>query len=377
MRSVLVVVLFLLLAGCASPKEPTDSTDGGKNPAAAALASPAPVPLRFAAGNFEALNTFKKTFQPTDICTFQCNGAGIQRIDLTPFIPANAPVEISVTTTSDGSVDARLDYKDAQPVRQSRTGGQGGADVISALVTRADSGAVELILQREFGFRGATPVDANVEVRSVVRADVLAAGVPAAVNLAPGAVINFTGEDVDQAVLLLPNGEILRDVVAPFSFTVPNGTSGESVLMVVGGDANVVGPNVTMTAKRVAMTVGSLHPVQNGAPTKWDFSTEKTPLLVGVAFARTQGVSFISVAALGPYSIKVTAPGNVPVIERSSNCNGIPLSCANTLFFAGSTSPAFSSQFLGEYLKAGTYSVEIAAQQATGYSAYEYVLNVI
>lgn len=384
-RSWATLGAFLLLAGCASPPAAQDEAAAPGPESTTGLAAVAPTPLHFASGNFESLTTYDATFAPTDMCVPECSGTALQLIDLSDIVPADAPVEMTIKVTSDGSVSAGLVFQDAEPVRiEQQGGGQSGfggsPDIqISALVVRAAAGTVELRLTHRFasaasGPGAASPVTANVEARTVVRSQLLVGGMPAAIDLEPGQVLNFSNPDLDQ-VVLFTDAALVRDVDAPFTLEVPDGTRGDVIVMVIGGDTQVLGPNTTMAARRVVAIEGDAKDIGSGTDTTFDITATKPPLLVGIALEpKDPAAGFFSVGDfLGPYSVTITSPGNVDVLDETPQCDAF---CQNPLDFFGDGDAVHQTSFLNEYLTAGTYSIVISAEQTNNYQATPYTLQI-
>lgn len=382
MRVAWVAVLALFMSGCAGSAPPAaDASDApaGVAPTLAAV----PVPLRFASGDFESLYGDEATFAATDICNPQCSGNAVQMIDLTDAIPAEAPVELSVSVRHDGSIRASLVFEDADPVQIDQPnsgggfGGGGSNTQISALVTRAPAGTVQLRLTHQMSFPPkADAVTATIEVRSVVRADTLVSSMPTKVTLDPGAILNFTNGDLDRVAMFLDDGTVLYDVDGPFTLTVPETARGPVTIMVVGGSTQVEGPNTTMTARRVEVVPGDSKDIANGGETAMSLTAAKPPLLVGVSISRKPTYEFVSAAPiLGTYTVTITTPNNVVVLDETASCD-LPVCEFSPFAFSGDTIPALESDFMDEYLVPGAYSIVISAAQSNNYQAMPYYLQI-
>lgn len=380
MRVACLAIVALLLSGCAEDA-PTETTTGSTTSLTSSLSVQDEVPLNFASGDYEALASFEATFTGTDSCFPQCSGTARQVIDLTPYVPAEAPVELTVNIQHDGSVESTLIFEEATPIRQDREGGGqggGGATQLSALMVRNSAGTVELRLTHRINPGSPNGVTATIEVRSVVRADVLVPGIPAAVNLPPGSILNFTNDELEQAVLITGDGTVVRDLDTPFSLQVPNGT-GDSIVMVLGGDTKVLGPNVTMEARRVVEEMTPPKDLAAGETTL-QLDAPKAPLLLGVVISsKNSGVPFLDgPSVLGPFQVTVTSPANVAVLEedcQGGGGGGFPL-CGAALAFGGDDA-YFQTAFLDEYLVPGAYTVSITTQQVNGYEAFAYQVQII
>lgn len=360
MRKALVVVA-VLLAGCASEDPTTD--EAPLTEAAPAVALAAPTPLRFASGDYEGALQDTATFTATEQCFFDCELLGGEQVfDLSDIVPAQAPVELTVTVNG---ARASMSFEDA-----SALGAQGGemgefdgqATGFGVIVTRGESGKVLLHVYNPggiFSFPPNTAPSASWEARSVVRADRLVAGVPAAVPLKPGQTLNLTGESVEEAILIAPDGQATRDSTAPFSL-MANGTAGEYIVLMLGQDSTgVTGPEVEMLAKRIVIVREDPQPLASGGANTWSFRPPSRPLLVGleiesVPLEGTPFPFFSAGSTMTQFEATITTPGNAVVLEASEDCQ--PFVCG---FVFGGFSWGFASEYLDERLEAGDYEASV------------------
>lgn len=361
MRAAWALAIAFVLSGCAAENSPSEplGEESGTDPLTTLLAPESPI--RFASGDYEAIYNDEATFAVTDGCFFDCNGNAVQAFDLTPYMPADAPVELSITIQGDGSIFAYMESVDADSVYYDQDD-DGQVTTISALMVRSPSGTVTLhVAARLFQFPPSETRVATIEVRSVVRAGVLVPYMPAAIELAAGDSINFTGLDVDGVVLLAPDGTLVRDETAPFTVSA-NGTSGTYFAIVQGdGPAQVFGPNTTMLAKRITYVETEPYDLSSGQA-NFDFTPEGRPLWVGFGIQSQENPAagdWSAAAFVSSYDVTITAPGGQAVVEASDNC-GSP--CDFTVI--GYMYEGYSSNYIDESLVPGTYSVAITAQGA-------------
>lgn len=353
MWKVALVLVALMLAGCASDPAPAD--DAAPTTAGSASAAPflaAPEPLRFAAGNYEGNMTGEATFSITDQAIVGVS-PGVVTFDLSDIIPADAPVELVVNVEG---ARADLEFIDASSIGgDNEFNGQGTN--FAALVVRGSTGQVLLHIYNPGGFSipPQTNPTASFAAQSVIRPDVVSPYMPVALQLAVGQSVNVTGTDIDEVLILSPTGTFVRDQAEPFEFTA-NDTAGTYVVVVSGDDAvRLYGPNTTLVAKRIASLEEEPRPLTSGTATTWTFDAPSRPLLVGVELSTIPNAGFFGVgSAMTQYELSVTAPGNVGVLQASDTCT--PLCSFGLVGFSFFT---FTTDYLDEGLVAGTYDVSV------------------
>lgn len=361
MRKALVLVAALLLSGCASDDPVDDPTPVAQAGGTVPFASVPQDPLRFASGDFEGGLADTATFSITEQCFFDCELAGGEQVfDLSAIVPPQAPVELTVSVFG---ARASMTFEDATALGAGDGDFgdfDGQATVFGIVVTRAEAGKVLLHVYNPGGFGlppNAAPT-ADWEARSVVRADRLVAGVPAAIELQPGESLNLTGSDVEEALLIAPDGTMTRDQAAPFQVTA-NGTAGTYILLMGGsGSTQVLGPAVPMSAKRMTTVQDEPRALASGSETSWTFTPDGVPLDVGLTLHSAPapvdpfGGGFPSMTAFSTgWQLSLTAPGNVVLIqEDDSFCSP---------FCGGGFRYTTSTEFLDERLRPGEYQVSV------------------
>lgn len=372
-RLLAALLLASLLAGCAGQDAATDpASPEALTGAAAVLETAEPQPLRFASGDYEGDLSGSETFSATDRCIVDCSGAAVRTIDLTPIVPADAPVELVVDL--DGPVYGYLETTDTGIVRQEQSSGTTFS--LSALLSRAASGTVLLHFYKT-GLVSLPPGDVAVSwtAHSAVRAGVLVPYIPASLPLQPGDRLNLTGFGVEEAVLIAPDGGITRVTEAPFELTA-NGTAGQYILLMGGDEASeVLGPDVPMTARRLEHVAEDVHALNGNGDTMWAFTPPGIPLLVGISIRSADspvdpfggGMRDLSAFTTG-WSFAVTGPGNVEVLrEDESFCQ--PL-CGGGFQYATST------DYLQEQVRPGEYQYRVT-YAGNGGAAYGFALVIV
>ena len=375
------LVAALVLSGCASNDPPTaDSLVDGQPgvPGTGTTVVDEPVRLRFASGDYEGMAAGEASWGPADVCFPTCPASALKTFDLTAIIPADAPVELTVTI--DGTAFGTLEGTDASVLQQDSgdeddgTGENDFSNVLSALVVRAESGTVTLTL-RSFSF----PPDpqgnsATWEARSAIRADVLVPFVPALLTLSPGQQLNLTSPNVEEAILIAPDGRVERVQSAPFVVTA--NATGPHVLLMLGEDVSqVLGPNGTvLRAKRIAHQMGEPHALTTGQEATWSFDAPGIPVYAGIEISTVNNAGFFGVGStIQSYAATLTSPNNVVVLDESGDCSGPNGGCGGFSLIGG-FSMGFGTDFLDEYLVPGSYTAAVTVQgnnlQATEFVAY-------
>lgn len=364
MRTLAVVLLLasLTLAGCASQEggeAPLTATVAGNDPGAPY--GVARVPLRFATGDFEGNQTGKADFVIQEQCIMlggSCSGGEVD-FDLTPIVPANAPVELVVKVYG---ANAALEFTDASAVGTDQEGyGEydGQASTFAPIVVRGDAGKVTLRVYNPGGF--GIPPEANpsatYEAHSVVRAGVLVPGVPAALRLEPGDRVNLTSMLIEDVLLIAPDGTPTRVDAAPFEL-VANGTAGEYTILLRGGEATAVyGPNVTLAARRLVEVAEDPRAVPaSGAD--WAFSVPGIPVQVGLTL-QSGGASPVPFGFGSPGSfttrfvLQAVSPTGATVLDEDDQGMCQPI-CGGFRF-------SYGSAYLDDQLRAGDYAMHVEA----------------
>lgn len=361
MRTALLAVVALLLSGCASAAPSAGDPAVDDAIAAADPFAAPPAPLRFAIGDYEGSLAGDATFSIAAQCFFECTAGGEEVVDLTSIVPAEAPVELVVTVQQ---ANAQLEFVDAYAIGSGADGfGEfdGQATNFAAIVIRGDSGKVLLRIYNPggFGFPPNTAPTASYEAQSVVRSERLVANVPAAVQMRPGEVLNLTGDAVEEAILIAPDGALTRDATAPFSLQA-NGTAGAYTVLMLGTDSTYVyGPGTTMAAKRVERVEGDPEPLASGSATTFTFTAQTRPLMVGLEIGSTPvpgtPVPFVTAGStMTQFEATVTGPNGAVLIDEGQVC--MPL-CG---FAFGGFTRGMASDYLDDRLQAGTYEVTVS-----------------
>lgn len=340
----LLAGLVLLLAGCTD--EAASPQDDARPPGPAAPFAPKPEPMQFASGPYEDNLTGDATYSITDQAIIGVN-SGEVIFDLTPIIPAEAPVEMTITLDA----NANVEFIDANAI-----GDTGFGTDFAFIVVRAPTGQVLLHVYNPGGFFPPNPAPtATFTARSVVRADIVNPGIPVAVTLGATDALNVTGEGIEEVVVFGPGGTLQRVEVAPFTVAA-NGTAGEYTLLVSGQQpVQLVGPDATLRAKRILAIEESPRALTSGSPTTWTVQMDQRPLQVRVVLEGGDNTPLFGVGAvMTQYALRVVAPNQVPILEASETCPGV----CNFVPFGGGID-VFDSSWLSPHLEAGPYHVEV------------------
>ena len=359
MRKALVLVAAVLLSGCASEEPPsTTATVAGEMPGVPSSLLAPPTPLRFASGDYAGTLSGDASFSIAEQCVFitgdGCAG-GEQVFDLSEIIPAEAPVELVVEVHG---ARASLEFIDASYLGEAEAEFQGQGTSFANIVVRGQSGQVLLHVYNPggFGFPPNPNPTASFDANTLVRSDRLVADVPASLKMSPGQSINLTNEDVEEAILIAPDGTMTRDTTAPFTL-MANGTAGiYTVIMGGQGSTAITGPDVPLTARRISRVESEPVPLTSGSSTAWSFTPESRPLQVGLEISPMPTVGFWPIGTtVTEYQATLTGPGNILFVDESD-------ACAPTCGFivAGGEDYAFSSAWLDERLQAGAYDVSVS-----------------
>lgn len=359
----LACLCALVLAGCAAPSEPAatsalDGTVASQSPTAVARATNAAI--RFSGEAFTGELAGKVAFAtPPD---------GPFRIDLTSIVPADAPVALTVTLDGYGYATLEMAQAGSNGVTRDTNG-------LSALVTRAPEGTVTLVLSsRSFmGAAGQTSHDVHYVAATVVRPEILPAGLPATVELVAGDVLQVRGDGVTSVVVIAPDGTYVRDESQPFEHnaTLP----GAHTLVALGaGDATLHGPNVTYGARRTQWVAGDTVPLgADGA--QWTATPQGLPLQVRIHVQSDDGAVM---ATRGEIELEVAGPTGATILEYSGTCLPVPGAPCSAVFpvFGGSTGLSVISPFLGDGFAKGDYTATLQTS-SSGHHAWMAWLEIV
>ena len=379
----LLAFAVLLLAGCSSkPPAPAGApaatgTDDGYAPL---LGNDTLYPMQFAGGYREAEMPVAASFAPTDVCLFVGSMCPEKVIDLTPVLPTDVPVELSVSLAVNGDVNAYIDGDDAVSIVQYSSDSESSKTTIDVLLVRGAEGAVTLHVRPFFlsGDDAASGVSATGTAHSVVRASVVPAYVPVSVLLNPGESVNATGDGLEQLVAYPPGGgPAVRDLTAPFGFQGPaTGPAGTYILFATADEAvRFMGPNRTLSAHRLVFMDTEPVDLVSGQEATWDMAVPGLPVEAGVVLESKDTVPGCCAAGsfIGSRSVALLAPGNVQVISDTFSCT-LVVACSATLL--GYTSQWYGSAFLDEHLVPGTYTATVKPDQTNAAEAYSWAMYI-
>lgn len=379
---VAALVASLVLAGCSSKDDPPAQVAG----IAATDLAPGNVtqtmfPLAFAGGTREADLSISETFAPTDACFFgfpDCLGAAERLYDLTPAIPAEVPVEMSIEVTGQGSLGIDFELTDAQFIQLDQEE-NGQTTRIDATLVRATSGTVGMLITFEFPTPDAAQgVTVEGTVHTVTRSDVVPSFLPVAIRLEPGDVVNATGDGLQHFVAFPPSGEPLRALQYPFSLEVPeDGPSGTWILI---GDADealrILGPNRTLAARLLAFVETAPVDVAPNAVTTFALDIPGSPLHAGVAFQskRVADLFIGGLTVLGNHQVSLMSPDRVDVLSGGAMANCSPFCDVSLL--GGIDDFGYTSGFLNEHLRPGSYEASVTMETSNDIQAYGFALFI-
>lgn len=380
MRLALLAVLTLLLAGCTGQTADTAPEGAAAGPSLAEGAAPFSggslsdaeglPPMRFAAAAFESAVVHEETFTAPNTCMLADCEEQVRRIDVTPQVPADAPVELAVVGESDVCLDLTLEVVDGSMLRYE--GGNGG---LSATLFRTSAGTVTLLARNCSFLPGsltANQVVAHFEVRTVVRPETVPTYLPVAVVLAPGDAIVATGDAVEALVVVPPGGRPVHVAQAPFAFNASTQDGAGTYVVVVqgAGDATLTGTNATLRPLAVQVARGTPRPAGSGSPVTWDFEAPGIPLVVGVVVVNDDS---------GPVGGGAYARSN---LDLSVTQGGVELVSASSggllpsIGLAGRTQSAYYSAYLDERLAPGTCTASVSYGTQHGMLAFDVVFWV-
>lgn len=383
----LLAFALLLMAGCSSkPSAPAAAAPqpaGGGDGGAPQPGNDTLYLLQFAGGYREAELPVAVTFAQTDTCLFLGRSVCPEKsVDLTPIVPPGVPVELSVTLAVNSNFNAYITGDDAVSIVQYSSDYGSGTISIDVLLIRGGEGAVALTVQPVFPSAdgAAAGPSATGTAHSVVRASVVPAYVPVAVELNPGETVNATGDGLEQLVAYPPGGgPPVRDLTAPFGFQVPaSGPAGTYILFATADEAVRLmgpGPNRTLSAHRLVYLQTDPVDLVSGQEATWDMAIPGLPVEAGVVLESKDTVPDCCSAGsfVGSRAVSLTAPGNVQVIMDHYDCM-LVVACSMTLL--GNTSEWYGAPFLDEHLVPGTYTASVKADQTNASQAFSWALYI-
>jgi hypothetical protein len=372
-------VLVALLAGCSSKPEAPDASlptpsGGGPGDGSAPAGNATRAQMEFRGGFQETEVAVSESFAPTEACTLsECPR---RSVDLTPLVPPDVPVELSVSLSVDGDLFAFLETSEDVSIVQSSSESSGEEISLDALLVRSPSGTVTLVLMAEFFAFESLPEGASATgtAHTVVRSSVVPAYVPVSVQLGPGETVNATGDGLEQFVAFAPDGVIVRDVTEPFGVTLPaTAAAGSYTLFAVADEAvRLFGPpGRPLAAQRLLHMQTDAVPLQSGAPATWEAAVPGLPVWIGVVLESSEVVPGCCSAGsyTGPHEVRLVGPGNVDVILEQNDCLLPALECPMALVFSY-YAYWYGSGFLSEQLVPGAYTATVTADQAVHAQAY-------
>lgn len=380
MRVILALVLAAaFLAGCtAEPAPATDPEAVPSNPASAEAvaqafgagsASQLPA-LRFTAGDYNSTAVYTGDFPNPNTCILDYCDEQTLTFDLTPQVPADAPVDITATIESDTCLNSRVRIDDGDSTREISSNNFDDAE-IGLRIVRSPAGVVSLILWHCLTIENdpsATSIPVSAEVRTAVRPTVLPTYVPVALELKPGDRLMAMGSDLDDFIVVPPGGAPVH-LLGPFEFNVSaDGPAGTYVAVARGaGEAMLHGTPADMQALPLRWASGEPRPLPNGQELTWDFEVPGVPLWVYIHLEThyEQGTT-TSASALGDHEVIVTQQG-AEVLRADQSCT-IP--CGLSLP-TGYQYWNYWSGYLPESFSSGPMTATITNTLAQGFDVYE------
>ncbi|HUR25944.1 MAG TPA: hypothetical protein VM327_08040 [Candidatus Thermoplasmatota archaeon] len=332
----------------------------------------------FAGGDQEASLSFELTFGPTDPCLFAASlcSHGLQEVDLTPAVPAEVPVGLTVELTGPGNYDLSLVSNEATVVRYEEDYSS-GTWTIDAILVRGSSGTLTLTVQYVLpSVESAQGVTLAGRAHSSARGDVVPAYIPVAVELRPGDVINATGDGLTQFVVFPPEGAPLRAVAFPFGLRVPDTYPAGTYFVVADADEAIrmTGPDRPLSARAITYTRTEPLDVVPGQETTWEMAVPGHPLNAGVVLESKPTSGDLSLASFpGNFKARLTSPENVDVIAVDQPCTPA-VDCGIVL--AGHNGYSSPGTYLDEHLVPGTYLASMTMENGHDMRAYSWAISV-
>ncbi|MEK6975612.1 MAG: hypothetical protein AABY18_04630 [Candidatus Thermoplasmatota archaeon] len=368
MRGPLLLALSLVLAsGCANDPATAPQPDAGQAalPYEAAGNSTLPA-LAFLAGEFNQTLVYEDSFTVPDTC-LQDDCRQVAEFDLTPQVPADAPVELALSLEGTTCLDAWVSIEDGGSVRDVGADNTG----LAAHVVRGDTGTVTLYVRNcslLSGELGATSAPFRAEVRTAVRPTVLPTRVPVSVQLAAGDRLLSMGEDVEELVVYAPGQQPVR-IEKPFEFTA--GTAGTHVVVALGqGEAMLHGPGIPMTALPILTTTGTPRALQSGQDLSWDVEVPGIPLWITIELGTEGGTATGGppLSYMGGYTLSAAQAGAAFFEAQSPDC---VTPCSINV--GGRSLSRYGSGLLADGMGIGPIAFKVTNTQSMGYQTTESV----
>jgi hypothetical protein len=302
-----------------------------------------------------------------------CSGERV--FDLTPIVPADVPVQVSVAVDDDAGpgvfIDVYLRFEQAAATTYLESEDDGA---LVAVVVMQAGGRVEAVVTQFFpSLLPPAEVNFHLEARTVVRPDVVPSFVPVAVDLEPGQTLLAAGDDLEDLVVIPPGGTALHHL-GPYVYNATS--SGRHVVIASGqGDTRLYGPpGTTLQALLVQLHQGEPHPVPSGEEVAWSFTLEGIPLYVGLLVETADQAQGFAVAPFhGNHELTMTHAG-FDVLQASET--GCAVSCGFSLVGSGTTDHAVSD-YLDEHIGPGAYEVTARFETANGMQLREFAAYVL
>lgn len=375
MRPFLVLLLATaLLAGCADSGRPADAPQAQDGPAELqpTEAAGGDGRLGFGVPDYNQTTLFQASLEPPQPCITSCPDLS-QAFDLTPQVPAEAPVELTVTV-SDDCTYAELESDGASFIRY-----VGTEQGISATLVRGASDTVSLVLGR-YALCGdptaATPVTA--EARSVVRSDVVPAFLPVVLRLAPGDRIRAMGEgsaDIKDFIVIPPGQSAIHHLDDPSFNVTADMPTGEYVVMVTGGEAMLHGPSVTLRPARFLHQLGDDRAVTSGQDLAWTASVPGIPAFAVLYLATGESGGLTGGTTLSydsGYTMAIRQAGKDLASDEEDACvlPGLPCRMNGP---GGQSTRAIGTGLFPEGMGLGDLEFAVTSDAGQGMHAYELV----
>lgn len=372
------LVAVALLAGCTEAPPAAENESASSDPASAEAvgqafgsgASQLPA-LRFTAGDYNSTAVYTGNFPNPNTCIVDYCDEQTLTFDLTTQVPAQAPVDLTVTFDGNNCISALLHVEDEGVEREIHAGELNG-DLAGRLV-RSTAGTVTLILRNCSMFAGdlgATSNPVTAEVRTVVRADLLPAYAPVSLEMAPGDRIMAMGSDLEDLVIFPPGGNPIH-LLEKFDFTVEaDMPSGRYVVVAVGqGDAMLHGTVGPLTALAVRVENGEPTDVVSGQPLTFEVPTQGVPLYAGLVLRSSPVAGEAAIMSfLGDHEVVFALDGTEIARAGQSGC---VTTCGMAI--VGVNSWSYGIGYLPETLKPGTLQMTLTNTASNSFEAYPYM----
>lgn len=278
-------------------------------------------------------------------------------IDLTPIIPYEVPVQVSLKLTDDAgpgafvSMNVRLEQASISSYQST-----GEDDDLVVVVVLMAGGKVEAVVTQFFpSFLPPAETKFTLEARSVVRPTVFPTYLPIALQLAPGDLLRAEGDKLDDFVVIPPGGRAIHHL-GPHEY---NATSpGRHIVVALGqGDINLRGPASTVLRPLlIQFAEGAPHAVSAAQPdASWGFNIEGVPLIVGLVIETQEAAAGLGVLSFhGDYEVAITYGGAKVLTATESGCTP---SCEFT--FIGDFRGTSYGTYLDERFGPGDYEATV------------------